>query len=131
MEPTSQGLDHFLTHTITYGLAYVFLVAFCFAVLVLAFACVWAAVQLIRKVPAKFTLWIDNDIETKKAVATSANRLTESLGPIGVMVTKTHHGVTHMVKAADAHVAKNPHQFDDDVLAHLRNAKDALNGGQQ
>jgi hypothetical protein len=131
MEPTANGFDHFLTHTITYGLAYVFLVAFCFAFVVIIFACAFATVQLIRKAPARVNLWIDNDIETKQAVSRSANKLTETLGPIGTLVHKTHQGVTHLAKAADAHVTRHPDQYDADVHAHVQNAKEALNGGPQ
>jgi len=128
MNPDATGFDHFLSQTVTYGLAYVFLVAICFAIIVLFFAITWAVVQLIRKAPARITKWIDNDIETKQAVAKSANRLTDSLGPIGVLVHKTHAGVSHLTKAADAHVSRNPEQFGSDVLAHLQNAKESLNG---
>jgi hypothetical protein len=126
MDPTTEGLDHFLRHTITYGLAYVFLGAICFAIIIVTFAVTCAIVRIVRAAPVKMSGWIETDIETKKAVAASANKLTESLAPIGLMVTKTHHGVTHIVKAADAHVSKNPGQFDDDVLAHLKNAREAL-----
>ena len=126
MKPDAGSFDHFLSQTVTYGLAYVFLVAICFALVVLLFAVTWAAVNLIRKAPARLTCWIDNDIETKKAVATSANKLTESLGPIHVLVAQTHHGLKHALRAADAHVTRNPDQFDNDVKAHLDNAKEAL-----
>lgn len=126
MKPDTTSFDHFLSQTVTYGLAYVFLVAVCFAIVVIIFALAWAVVQLIRKAPARMTKWIDNDIETKKAVANSANKLTESLGPIGVLVSQTHSGLVHAIRAADAHVARNPDHFDGDVKAHLDNAKDAL-----
>lgn len=126
MNPDATGFNVFLTQTVTYGLAYVFLVAICFAIVVLLFAATWAAVSLIRKAPARLASWVDNDIETKQAVAKSANKLTESLGPIGVLIAQMHSGLCHVVKAADAHVTRNPEHFDGQVRAHLDNAKDAL-----
>lgn len=116
--------DWWINKALTWGLAFVFL-----SCVLLIF--LWAAISFVSIAKIWIPKWFQSSIESHDRVAKAVDSLSETLDCIHEKTHSIHEGVRHGTKAAGtfARKSKSKYNIPSDVIVHLNNAQDAMEGG--
>lgn len=117
--------DWWINKAATWGLSFVFLCCVLCILLYLAISLVGLAKCWIPK-------WFESSIESHERVAKAVDDLNETLVCIHEKTHSVHQGLKSINKGANSFVKRNKSKYDigSEVLVHLDNAEDALEGGK-
>lgn len=116
--------DWWFNKALTWGLSFVFLACVLFILL-------WAAISLVNIAKEWIPRWFQSSIESHQQLAKAVGNLCDVVDCIHERTHSIHEGVKHGTKAVGTYVRKNKSKLDipSDVMVHLNNAQDAIEGG--